>query len=272
VPVVAGALVVLILVAGSVVAWRVLGDDDGAAPTANPSATAAAQDAGAPSTPSPSPSPEVPGDEFDGTSLSEPKWGIYGSTSPNGSVWSRDAVTVRDGILRITSTGRNPTGSGNVAGGVCWCGPGGNRTSGVWTVRARFDAGSGYGPGLMLWPESDKASDGFATFAAVNDPDRKTVRSLVMWGTAGAKAEATLAGDFTQWHVYRVEWRPGSLKMFVDEQLLFDSATRAGMVVPTAPMHLVIQVMAGPKDGVPAANASTPDQVVTEVDWVRYTP
>lgn len=91
-----------------------------------------------------------------------------------------------------------------------------------------------------------------------------------MWGSAGGKAESTLAGDFTRWHVYRVEWRANSLKMYVDEQLLFDSATRPGVVVPTGPMHLVIQVVAGPKDGVPAATAATPETVVTEIDWVRY--
>lgn len=264
----------LVLVTGGALAWRAVGDDEGALRT--PDSSTPRQNSG--QSPSDVASPSAPGasrntngDEFDGTALDD-KWGIYASTSPNGSVWSRDAVTVRDGILRITGTGRNPTGSGNVAGGVCWCGAGGNRTSGVWTVRARFDAGAGYGPGLMLWPESDKASDGFATFAAFNEADRTSVRSLVMWGTAGEKAEARLTGDFSQWHVYRVEWRPGSLRMFVDEQVLFDSASRPGMVVPTRPMHLVIQVMVGPKDGVPAANASTPDTVVTEVDWVRYTP
>lgn len=140
------------------------------------------------------------------------------------------------------------------------------------TVRARFDAGAGYGPGLMLWPESGKAADGFATFAGLNEADRRTVRSLVMWGTAGSQAGATLAGDFTRWHVCRIEWRAGSLRMFVDDQVLFDSASRPDLVVPTVPMHLVIQVVVGPRDGVPAADATTPDTVVTEVDWVRYTP
>jgi beta-glucanase (GH16 family) len=266
------AVVVLLLVAGGVAAWQARSGDDDAPPTATSSPTLQEPDrspasAGAAADPS--------GDEFDGTTLAQPRWGVYGSTSPNGSVWSKDAVTVRDGILRITATGRNPTGGGNVAGGLCWCGPGGNRSSGVWSVRARFDAGAGYGPGLMLWPESDRAADGFVTFAGLTGADRTTVRSLVMWGGGGGgggsgKAEAALTGDFTRWHVYRVEWRPGSLKMYVDEQVLFDSAAHPGTVVPSRPMHLVIQVVAGPKDGVPAPDAGTPDTVVTEVDWVRY--
>jgi hypothetical protein len=263
VPVVAAVVVVLLLVTGAAVAWRVLGGGDDAAPPA------ASTDSGR-SSASPAATGSSLGDEFDGTGLEEPKWGIYSSSSPNGSVWSRDAVTVRDGILRITGTGRNPTGGGNVAGGVCWCGAGGNQTSGVWAVRARFDAGTGYGPGLMLWPRSDKASDGFATFAGFPQGDRSTVRSLVMWGTAGGKSETTLTGDFTQWHIYRVEWRPNELKMFVDDQVLFDSTAQPGVVVPATPMHLVIQVVAGPKDGVPAPDATTPENVVTEVDWVRY--
>jgi len=34
-------------------------------------------------------------------------------------------------------------------------------------------------------------------------------------------------------------------------------------------MHLFIQVTVGPKDGVPAPVAGTPDQVVTHLDWAR---
>jgi hypothetical protein len=255
----------LVLGAGAIVAWRLVGSDEGAIRTSG-SAPTPPQSAPASSAPAADPN----ADEFDGPL--DDRWGVYGSTSPNGSVWAKEAVRVEGGILRITGIGRNPTGNGNVAGGLCWCGAGGNRTSGVWTVRARFDAGAGYGPGLMLWPESDKAADGFATFAGLSDANRKTVRSLVMWGTAGGKAETSRAGDFTQWHVYKVEWRAGSLRMSVDDQVFFDSASKPGVVVPTAPMHLVIQVVIGPKDGVPAANATTPDKVVTEIDWVRYTP
>jgi hypothetical protein len=282
------AAVALLTLGGAVVSWRLLGSDKGptrapgAATTqapgpattqaSDPATTRASDAATTPrqSSQGSSPVPDPNGDEFDGPL--DDRWGVYGSTSPNGSVWAKDAVAVQDGLLRITGTGRNPTGSGNMAGGVCWCGAGGNRTSGVWTVRARFDAGAGYGPELLLWPQSDKATDGFALFAAANEANRTTVRSLVTGGAAGGRAEATRTGDFTQWHVYKVEWRAGSLRMFVDDQVLFDSASRPDLVVPTAPMHLVIQVMVGPKDGVPAANASTPDKVVTEVDWVRYTP
>lgn len=259
----AGVVVMVLLVTGGAIAWRTLsGDDTEPDTSATPPGTP----------PSPSTSASDPGDEFDGTALDEDRWGIYSSPSPNGSVWSRDAVRLEGGILRITGTGRNATGSGNVAGGVCWCKDAGNKTYGVWTVRARFDAGAGYGPTLLLWPESDKAADGFATFANLNQPDRKTVRAMVMWGTAGQKAEATLAGDFTEWHVYTIEWRAGSITMSVDDQVLFDSAKIPGTAVPTKPMHLVMQVVVGPKDGVPAANSNTPDQVTTEIDWVRYSP
>lgn len=273
-PILAGVLIVAVLAGGAAVAWRIAGADDNGgdgtkASTATDSTATPRQSSG--NSPSGSAAAAVPtGDEFDAPL--DDRWGVYASSSENGSTWSKDAVQVEGGILRITGTGRNPTGSGNVAGGLCWCGSGGDRTYGVWTVRARFDAGAGYGPSLMLWPKSDKATDGFATFAGLSSGDRKTVRSMVMWGAAGQKSESTLAGDFTQWHVYRVEWRAGSLKMFVDDKVLFDSAAaKPATVVPTTPMHLVIQVVAGPKDGVPAATAATPDKVATEVDWVRYT-
>jgi hypothetical protein len=275
VPVVAAVVAARVVVTGGALAWQALrGDsDDGGAIRPADSTAAPGRSTEPSASGRPSASTSTPGDEFDGTAVDEDKWGIYSDTSsPNGSVWSRDAVRVEGGILRITGTGRNPSGSGNVAGGVCWCKAGGKRTSGVWTVRARFDAGAGYGPTLLLWPDSDKAADGFATFANLNDPARRSVRSLVMWGTAGQKAEANLAGDFTQWHTYKIEWRTGTLKMYVDEQVLFDSTKSTGTVVPTGSMHLVMQVVVGPKDGVGAPTAATPDKVTTEVDWVRYTP
>ena len=59
--------------------------------------------------------------------------------------------------------------------------------------------------------------------AAFREADRKTVNSLVMWGN-GQKAESKLAGDFTQWHTYKVEWRAGTIRMSVDDQVLYDSS------------------------------------------------
>jgi len=239
-------------------------------PTGQPSQRAGA----APAPPSPSADPAgelVAADDFTGTAPDTARWNLYESTSPNGSSWSPSMVRVNDGELQIVGTGRNPTGQGNVSGGLCWCGTGGNRTYGKWQVRAKFDAGAGYGQIIGLWPQSDKASDGWITFAGVPEADKRRVRGYVVW-TKGTRItnERTLSGDFTGWHTYTVEWRETYVKMHVDDQLLYDSTTSGtSVVLPRVPLHLYVQQVVGPKDGVPAPNAGTPDQVTMHIDWVR---
>jgi hypothetical protein len=59
----------------------------------------------------------------------------------------------------------------------------------------------------------------------------------------------------------------------IDNTVYYDSATTGGRpVVPSKKMHLALQMEPGPfggADWVPAPDASTPDQVVMHVDWVR---
>lgn len=181
-------------------------------------------------------------------------------------------VGVTNGALRITGVGRNPTGKGNVSGGLCWCGHGGRRLYGTWKVRAKFDTGAGYGQVIGLWPTSNDPADGSITLAAAREADKRTARGFVLWRTDRQFSdERVIAGDFTGWHTYTLQWRPGTLRMWVDDLVLYDSSQRGpDVVLPTKPMNLFIQQAIGPWEGVPAPNASTPDEVVLHVDWVRY--
>jgi hypothetical protein len=232
-------------------------------PPASPSAPAA--------TPSPAGDPNLIGaDDFTGTAPQSSRWALYQSSDPNGAAWSPSMVRVADGELRIVGTGRNPTGNGNRSGGLCWCGTDGNRLYGKWQVRARFDPGLGYGPVVGLWPHTDQRTDGSISFA-VPGAVRKVLYLHVAW-TVGGKPfsdERKVNGDFTAWHVYTFEWRAGFVKIQIDGAVVYDSTTSATVVLPRVPMHFYAQQTIGPKDGVPAADASTPDQVVTHVDWVR---
>lgn len=60
--------------------------------------------------------------------------------------------------------------------------------------------------------------------------------------------------------------------MLLDGALVFDSRKDApGLVIPHTPMCLFFQQDVGPTSSIPAPDASTPDQVIMHVDWVRYT-
>jgi DNA-binding SARP family transcriptional activator/beta-glucanase (GH16 family) len=249
-------------------------------PSTSPSATPAVTPAGATNPASPPPTSAGPAstaaeqpagaDEFSTGTFPDPaRWSLYTVTDPNGASWSPAAIHVVDGELRIVGHGTNPTGAGNVSGGMCWCGEDGNQLYGKWQVRAKFDAGAGYGPVIGLWPKSENASDGFVTFGQLFQPDRRNMKCFAYW--AGGSGQGTLTGDFTGWHTYTVEWRASSVKIFIDHTLVYDSAHTPGFVAPQEPMHLVLQQMVGPRgDGVPAPDATTPEQVVMHIDWVRY--
>ncbi len=232
-------------------------------------------------TPGPTTPPPVPGwtlvdyDDFTGTQLDRTRWGVYDSLATNKvSTWSPSMVTVTAGELRIAGHGRNPHGDGNVSGGLCWCRGDGDQTYGMWQVRARFDAGYGYGQALILWPKSGRwPQDGELDFVETPTPAKKTAVQTIHWGSDNQTDDQRVAGDFTQWHVYAVIWRPGDVQMLIDGKVYFDTATSGSHPdIPHNPMHLAIQQEPGPlnpDDWIPAPGAQTPDQVTMHLDWVR---
>jgi len=183
-------------------------------------------------------------------------------------------VTVAGGELRIAGRGRSPDGNGNVSGGLCWCRGAGNQTFGMWQVRARFQAGTGYGQALILWPESNRwPQDGELDFAEAPHPDKKSVSQTIHWGDGNETDSQQVAGDFTQWHVYSVIWRPGGVQMLIDNRVYYDT-TRSGdhPQIPHSPMHLAMQQEPGPlnpDDWIPPPGPGTPEQVTMHIDWVR---
>ena len=297
---VAGVLGVLVLTAG--VAWprAPLGrpDDPGrAAPAADgssgspdppvvspaftpssgpPGAGPAASAAPIPSDPPP---PPVPGwtladyDDFSGDRLDRSKWSPYDSTSTNGvSRWSPSMLRVASGELRIAGQGRDPDGDGNVSGGLCWCKH--HQTYGMWQVRARFEAGLGYGQALILWPDSNHwPEDGELDFAEAPTAAKESVAFTVHWGDNNRVDYARASGDFTQWHTYTVVWKADSVRMLIDDKTYYDSSTSSrNPQIPHSSMHLAIQQEPGPldpSDWVPNPGPGTPDQVTMHIDWVR---
>jgi hypothetical protein len=210
-------------------------------------------------------------DDFTASALNLTMWGVYGTKAPSSS-YSAGMVRVSGGELQVLGVGKNPTAAANLSGGLCWCGVNGNHTYGKWQVRARFDAGSGYRQILGLWPQSGSpATDGSVTFAGAGDGAKKSLGVTLVPPSGGTAARASLTGDFTAWHVYTVDWRPTYVKMYVDSTLVYDSSADASHpAVPKKPQHLIIQQDKGPGNGIPAADSTTPAQVIMHVDWVRF--
>lgn len=210
----------------------------------------------------------VGSDDFSGSVLDTDKWGSYDATDMNGvSRLTPDAISVAGGELRITGTGTNPSGAGNTSSGMAW--EGGDQRYGKWQVRAKFDAGTGYAPVLLLWPrdDADWAAAGEVDFSEIIAGDRSVNNFTLHYGANNVQNGTSVSGDFTQWHVYTVEWTP-TLSMFVDETRVFH--TSAVSTLPPGPMHLAIQQNCGPyADWIPAPDDTTPASTVARVDYVR---
>jgi len=214
-------------------------------------------------------------EEFSGTQLEPTQWNAHEAQLENGSSWSPSMVRVRGGELQISGTGRSPTGSGNMAGAVCWCLEGGiKRTYGVWEVRAKFDVGTGYAPVVGLYSDVDENTEGwgFLTLARLDDGERRIMYPEVRGAGGKPIAGPPVTGDFTAWNTYSMEWRADFVTVALNGAVIFDTRKLgARMVIPTVPMFLYVQIIPGPEGSVPAPNSETPNRVTAYVDWARYT-
>ena len=99
-------------------------------------------------------------------------------------------------------------------------------------------------------------------------PERTEYTFNLHYGADNSQNGTKVAGDFTQWHNYAVEWMPDHVAAFVDGQEVFRTTER--QQIPPRSMHLAMQQDIGPYDDwIPPRDASTPAEVHFDIDWVR---
>jgi len=198
-------------------------------------------------------------DEFDGHALGS-AWRPY-SGETTGGVGRHDPANlhVGDGQLSIVSHGLS-------SGGLEWTD---GQLYGRWEVRARTERATGYGDVLILWPDAeDFPQGGEVDFMEIPRPERTEYNFNIHFGADNSQNGTKVAGDFTQWHNYAVEWTPDHVAGFVDGQEVFRTAERHQ--IPPRPMHLTMQQDIGPYDNwIPPRDATTPAEVRFDIDWVR---
>jgi len=204
-------------------------------------------------------------DEFDGDSLDEDIWKPYtGRTTDDVGQHDPDNLSVSDGTLKLTSRG-------DTSAGMEWLG---GQQYGRWEARVRSQRGNGYGPVLLLWPDSEHwPEDGEIDIMEIPKGDRKKASFTVHWGEDNSQDGGSAQADFTQWHTFAVEWSPDHIIGYVDGKQIYETTKKAAN--PPGPMHFVIQQDIGPygDDWIPARDDSTPGTCTFEVDWVRiYAP
>ncbi|MFC5995652.1 family 16 glycosylhydrolase [Pseudonocardia hispaniensis] len=200
-------------------------------------------------------------DEFDGDTLDTAHWHPYSGSTTGGNGRHRPSnISVADGVMTITSRGRE-------SAGMAWQ-PG--QLYGRWEVRARTEVGTGYGAVILLWPDAeDFPEGGEIDFMEIPKPSRTESNFVLHYGHSNSQVGTSVQGDFTEWHNYAVEWTPDHVAGFIDGQEIFRSVDRAQ--IPPRAMHLAIQQDIGPygKDWIPPLDETSPAQVRLHVDWVR---
>ena len=200
-------------------------------------------------------------DEFDGDELDKGVWSPYrGRTTDDVGQHDPDNLSVSDGTLKLTSRGLT-------SAGMAW--DQGQRY-GRWEVRVRSQAGNGYGPVLLLWPDAeDWPEGGEIDFMEIPKGDRAKAHFNLHWGEDNQQDGKSVEGDFTQWHTFAAEWTPDHVAGYVDGVEIYRNDDSDA--IPPRSMHLAVQQDIGPygNDWIPATDDTTPKECTLELDWVR---
>lgn len=131
------------------------------------------------------------------------------------------------------------------------------QTYGRYSVRLKADTStlSEYHIAFLLWPQSELwPNDGEVDFP--EGALSSTSKAFAHYARAtGGQDGADTGKTFTDWHVYTVEWLPGHVRFYLDDNLVLDSTK----YVPSKPMRWQLQIET---DG----NGTNSGHVL--VDWV----
>jgi beta-glucanase (GH16 family) len=197
--------------------------------------------------------------DFEDASLDPRTWNKYNSVGGFGNGFRRpSAITVEDGLLRITARG-------DVSGGLQHER---DQKYGRWEFRARTEKGRGRGAAILLWPQTETKDDGELDMMEVPKEDRSEAHFVIHFTAQNKQAGSKVSGDFSQWHTFAMEWLPDRITWFVDGVKQFETFDKN--VIPKVPMHMTIQLDMGPfEEWIPAPDATTPAELSLEVDWVK---
>ncbi len=116
------------------------------------------------------------------------------------------------------------------------------QTYGRYTARFKVDTPNlaEYYVAWLLWPQSEKwPDDGEEDF-----PEGSLAGKIGGFhhyagdgACRGCQDQAVSEKEFTEWHTYTIEWRPGNIKYILDDEVILDS----DRWIPTKPMRWQLQ-------------------------------
>ncbi|GGT49462.1 glycoside hydrolase family 16 protein [Actinomadura citrea] len=203
-------------------------------------------------------------------------WEVY--TGPgNGGRGRRvaKAVSVRNGVLRITGKRNGDTG------GVAWMK--GAQKRGRWEARVRVSRGCAcYNANLLLWPVGGGGGtdphNGGGEIDWMETYGDKGLRNgtnfFLHYGPEkdSRRLDSHLRIDLTKWHAFAVEWNSKGMTGYVDGRRWFHTSKREAL--PPGKMGQAIQLDWFPQMArLTAKGVSRTRDVTLSVDWIAmYRP
>ncbi|TQJ59058.1 glycosyl hydrolase family 16 [Arthrobacter sp. SLBN-83] len=197
----------------------------------------------------------------------------FSDSSGYGTYTPDDVLSVHDGYLDfyLHYSNSRPRVASVIPFGYT------GQTYGRYSVRFRYDSTPGYKIAFLLWPASDNWNEGEIDWpeGALDGP---------LYGNSAIKGTRTSNGmQFDpgdkkysssrpgQWHVATIEWSPGLVQWFLDDELVDQTTKPKG--VPRTPMRWTLQ--AETADDATSTFPATDVAGHVQVDWVvqyAYTP
>ncbi len=185
------------------------------------------------------------------------------------------------GIRSETLRWQNPAVDTNcIAGGIA-LGKRGVPIGAAWEIRCRIDEGAGFGLAALAWPDSNRwPQDGEWDMIETPKANRRSGLSNHHWASSSGTDQSSGYGypgakfpggiNFAEWHVFRTEWLSTRTSYYCDGIKVLE-ITDPAKIATASKMHWAGQVdMGKPGMGwIDVVNASTPSQVVAQIDWIR---
>jgi beta-glucanase (GH16 family) len=197
-------------------------------------------------------------DDFNGTSINEASWSVYGKGGPIGPFCRDDNNVVVGGGMVTLEVRPSSLCNGYTTGGMCACKVT-TQTYGKYEVRMKATPGNSKIT-FLLWaavnwpPEID-----FAEFPNTGDgAARQHFNQTLHYSDANLMIHSSTDADMTVWHTVGLEWSPGKIVYTLDGV----PTTTLTEHVPNEDMWMGLQT-AAKADWVPIESADT------YIDWVH---
>ena len=209
------------------------------------------------------------GDEFAGTNLNTAKWNTQYPSGNSGEkqYYAPDAVTLQDGMLKITAENRQMNGYPYTSG-IITTQKRFSQKFGFFIIRAKLPNGQGFWPAFWMLPAQPDYPTEIDVFEMLgNDPS--VIYMSNHWKDTGAGHRQQIISyqgpDFsTKFHTFSLLWNPSELIWYVDGVELY--RTKEG--VPATPMFLLVNLAVGGRwPGDP--DGTTPFPSSMEVDYLH---